>query len=158
VVLLLLLVATVIMPVDYEAGADRKHAHTISQGVIDAITGHSHHHAHPADPPSGLPDPLRSEPDVPHLLGSSMPITSLAAVQDLGLLIAALLAGALARPIWRPATHLLNRSIGVETLPPRQEWEMAGIWISDFSTGVILSRACGARDDGWVRAHWMLVV
>ncbi len=126
VVLLILLVATVIMPVDYKAGADREHAHTIFQGVIDAITGHSHHHAHPDDadtaPPPGLPDPVRSEPDVPQPLGSSMPITALAAIQDLGLLIAALLAGAIVRPNWSLAAHLLNRCIGVETPPPRMAY------------------------------------
>lgn len=148
VVLLTLLLATIVMPVDYRAGADVEHPHTIFQGVIDAITGHHHHHHEEPDGargitrvtattsafvPVGVPLSIVAEPplqslhveavsqdtDAPELLGASMPITFLASIQALGQLVAALLAGTIARPLWSQAPRLLNRAVGVEIPPPR---------------------------------------
>ncbi|MDQ3443710.1 MAG: hypothetical protein M3490_08905 [Chloroflexota bacterium] len=42
-VLLILLLATIVMPVNYRAGTDYGHAHTIFHGLIDAVAGHHHH-------------------------------------------------------------------------------------------------------------------
>jgi hypothetical protein len=149
VALLTLLLATIVMPVDYRAGAKVEHPHTIFQGVIDAITGHHHHHHEEAETtgpvsspavtftpfvPVGVPlsilaDPLgqplqveavSQDTDAPELLGVSMPITSLASIQALGQLVAALLAGTIARPLWSQAPRLLNRAVGVDIPPPRQ--------------------------------------
>lgn len=148
VVLLTLLLATVVMPVNYRAGTEVEHPHTIFQGVIDAITGHHHHHHEEAEttgpdlspgvtltpfvrvdlPLSILADPLvqplhvealSQDTDAPELLGVSMPITSLASIQGLGQLVAALLAGTIARPLWSAAPRLLNRAVGVDIPPPR---------------------------------------
>ncbi|MDQ3654072.1 MAG: hypothetical protein M3457_03185 [Chloroflexota bacterium] len=148
VVLLTLLLATIVMPVNYRAGAEVEHPHTIFQGVIDAITGHhQHHHEEPDNAgrvlspgatltpfvPVGVPlsiladslvQPLKVEAvsqdtDAPELLGVSMPITSLASIHALGQLVAALLAGTIVRPLWSQAPRLLNRAVGVEIPPPR---------------------------------------
>ncbi len=143
VVLLTLLLATIVMPVNYRAGTDQAHAHTIFQGLIDAVVGHHHHHdepvgnvlPEPSSPfaPAAIPlsihedghvEPLSldsaiQETDAPELLGLSMPITSFASIQALGQLVAALLTGASARPQWGQTPHLLNRAVGVEVPPPR---------------------------------------
>lgn len=33
-----------LMPISYRAGTETSHAHTIFQGIVDAIAGRSHHH------------------------------------------------------------------------------------------------------------------
>jgi len=143
VVVLVLFAATLVMPVSYRAGADHAHAHTIIQGIIDTIVGHPHHHGDHAHEPSaqlGSPfaptgpslsvyagpedvnrqaEDVTPELDPPERLGLSMPISAAAAVQALGMLVAALLGGACRRPLWHEARRLLNRTVGVETPPPR---------------------------------------
>lgn len=144
-VLITLLLATIAMPVTYRAGAEDEHPHTIFQGMLDAITGHHHHHGASTESvepaavelspfmPVGIPlsiletprlepphvDDLKGDTDAPELLGVSMPITSLASIQSLGLLVAALLAGVARRPLWSQAAHLLNHVVAVESPPPR---------------------------------------
>lgn len=148
IVLLILLLATIAMPVTYRTGAEVEHPHTIFQGMIDAITGtHHHHHDHPVGAetddhaavetspfvPVGVPlsilenprlepphvDDLNRGTDSPQLPGVSMPITSLASIQSLGLLVAALLAGVADRPLWSQTVRLLNHAVAVESPPPR---------------------------------------
>lgn len=142
-VLVTLLLATVVMPVNYRAGADHAHAHTIFQGLIDLIAGHPHHHGdHHAGPqadtvspfaPVGVPlsvlsvpeiDPERRElltatPDAPELLGLSMPISAFAAIQGLGQAFTAPPSEASAPPAWAKPPHLASRTVGVEIPPPR---------------------------------------
>lgn len=113
-----LLLATIVMPVNYRAGADHEHAHTIFQGMIDAIIGHPHHHAGHMIDHDHL-DPVSPDPDAPELLGLSMSIISFATIQALGLLVASLLAGAASRPLFSKARRLLTRTVGVEVPPPR---------------------------------------
>jgi hypothetical protein len=118
--LLALVLATRLMPVSYRAGADHDHPHTIFQGLIDAVVGHSHHHHHTVDDAHSEPDPsVYAGPDAPNVLELSMPISSLTAIAALGFLIAALLAGIAARPGWSTASRLVDRTLTVEPPPPR---------------------------------------
>jgi hypothetical protein len=142
--LLTLLVATLVMPVNYRAGAADEHAHTIFQGLIDAIVGHPHHHdeataesAGPAtartaiSPFGNLSVPLVVQvqaeraaanprsPDAPRLLAFSMPISDTSAIQALGLLVAALLAGEAIRPLWDQRPRLTAWRVAIEPPPPR---------------------------------------
>jgi hypothetical protein len=146
VVLVVLVVATLVMPVNYRAGADAQHAHTIFQGLIDLMVGHHHHHDSPTGTESDMTRPGVSpfasaaiplsvlahtatiaentdatvpSPDAPQLLGLSIPISSLTAIQSLGLLLAALLAGASARPLWSAMPRLVAWVHGEEPPPPR---------------------------------------
>jgi hypothetical protein len=146
-VLTILLLATMVMPVNYRAGADHQHSHTIFQGMIDAITGHPHHHhnehedsageqARPSlSPFSPVAIPLTviieaetaiasdtlatSIPDSPHLLGLSTPISASAAIAGLGILIATMLAGSILRPWWSPGRPLADWCSGEDPPPPR---------------------------------------
>lgn len=143
VVLLALLLTTFVMPVSYRAGGDHAHAHTIFQGLIDAIVGQPHHHgpddtaADPASPfaPAAIPlsahadlredprsadEPVVTKVDTPEQLGLSMPIVASAAILTLGLLVAALLTLQDGRQIWANGARLLAREVGVEIPPPRQ--------------------------------------
>lgn len=142
VLLALLVLATLVMPVNYRAGADREHTHTIFQGLIDTVVGHPHQHGATApanDHPSSISpfaslaiplaalvsadsptvSPASSESDTPSLLGLSMPISALSAIQALSLLIAALLAGVSSRPLWQSTVRLLDRAFGEDPPPPR---------------------------------------
>jgi hypothetical protein len=142
--LLLLFVATLVMPVNYKAGAQDEHAHTIFQGLIDAISGHAHHHASDA---AEQPQPVSISPftnpaiplkavieadlaqeaavatspvtDEPTLLALSMPILAVAAVQSLGLLVAAALAGVAGRSLWAQRPRLTAWCRTLEPPPPR---------------------------------------
>lgn len=143
-VLGLLVVATLLMPVSYRAGTDQSHPHTIFQGLIDLIAGQPHqhhdgepHHHHDADTPHAGQSPLATppgileaaghqddlgppgEPDIPSLLGMSMPISDHATVQALALLLAALLAGDAPRAPWSATRTLAGRAPAVESPPPR---------------------------------------
>lgn len=140
VVLVVLALATLLMPVNYRAGADTSHPHTILQGLVDVIVGEPHRH----DPgESGPPRPVVSpfapvtapldllastaaseaasaaEPDVPVMLGMSMPISSMSAIAALALLLAALLAGTGIVPPWTIAQALRARGPAQEPPPPR---------------------------------------
>jgi hypothetical protein len=147
VVLATLLLATMVMPVNYRAGAEHQHSHTIFQGMIDGIAGHPHQHPGTADAPANeraskpvspfvsaaIPlsvlveaetairsdSPAISTPDSPHLLGLSAPITSTSAIIALGFLIATLLAGSIARPWWSHGRPLADWCAGEDPPPPR---------------------------------------
>jgi len=146
VVLLTLLMATLIMPVNYRAGTETGHSHTIFQGIIDTIVGHPHHHenqeiASTPEPRSSVSPfasvaiplsvlvhtddavsagtPTSPEPDLPSLLGLSVPISSTAAIQGLSILIAALLAGFVLRPLWSRQNTPNPWCFGQEPPPPR---------------------------------------
>lgn len=142
VLLAVLVLATLVMPVNYRAGADHAHTHTIFQGLIDTVVGHPHQHGNiaattertPAISPfaslaiplaalvsadSAAVDQTPSESDAPRLLGLSMPISALSAIQALSLLIAALLAGVSTRPLWRTTLRLLDCAFGEDPPPPR---------------------------------------
>jgi hypothetical protein len=41
----LLVLMILLMPISYRAGTETSHAHTVFQGIVDAITGHPHHHS-----------------------------------------------------------------------------------------------------------------
>jgi len=144
-VLLILLLATIVMPVNYRAGTDYGHAHTIFHGLIDAVAGHHHHYDEPLNETPAKPaspfvsaaillsvhgdrrveslgfDPANQETDTPKLLRASMPITALASIQALGQLVAALLAETLASPLWSQTLRLVQRAVVVESPPLRRE-------------------------------------
>jgi len=139
--LVLLLAATLVMPIQYKAGAPDEHAHTVFQGLIDAISGYPHHHAgdtaeqrrptpvspfaNPAIPLQAMidadldstsPSPVT---DVPALLALSMPILAMTAVQALGLLVAAALARVADRDPWDRPARLTGWCRPLEPPPPR---------------------------------------
>ncbi len=136
----LLIVATLVMPVSYRAGSDTAHAHTVFQGLIDLIAGHQHHHdgedvAASQSPASMLFSPLppslliaanhvdqiasTADPDVPEILGMSVPISALAAIQGLRLLVLALLASIVVGRLWGQIPVLMAIQLAIETPPPR---------------------------------------
>lgn len=136
----LLLLATLLMPIEYRAGSSEAHTHTIFQGVVDAITGHTHHHAGDSTDPapgsaispfSALTIPLStanvasgpaeepSLPDEPSILGLSTPILASAAILALGLLVMTLLSGGTRHPEWARRDRLQGWIPGAESPPPR---------------------------------------
>jgi hypothetical protein len=138
VILGVLVLATVLMPVSYRAGSDSAHPHTVFQGVIDLLSGHPHHHTvEPVNsaPASALFSPLPTslllavshvdrvatpaEPDIPELLGLSVPISALAAIQELRLLLLALLSSVVIGRIWTAHRSLVAIPSPVESPPPR---------------------------------------
>jgi hypothetical protein len=138
VVLGVLILVTIVMPVSYRAGSDTAHPHTVFQGMIDLLSGHPHHHGAAAvepAPASALFSPLPTslliaashvdrtavpgEPDIPQILGLSVPISALAAIQDLLPLLLALLASVLIGRIWTAHPRLVAIPEPVESPPPR---------------------------------------
>ena len=122
--LLVLLLAMLLMPVSYRAGSDREHAHTIFQGMIDAVLGQPHHHHHHGEDDAHAENDATAEarPDIPNPLGLSTPISSQAAIQILGLLIAGMLTAVAVRPLWADARRLLERAFTEDPPPPRRAW------------------------------------
>jgi len=137
-VLGILVVATLLMPVSYRAGTEQSHLHTIFQGLIDLIAGEPHHHGAdtaqaarspfaPLTVPLGLlsdtnhQDDLATsgEPDIPRMLGISMPISDHTTIQALAMLIATILGGGAARAPWTAVRTLAGRATLVEHPPPR---------------------------------------
>lgn len=135
-----LLLATLLMPIEYRAGSSEAHTHTIYQGVVDAITGHAHHHAgDDSEPPAGITispfsaltiplstssattDPVEEPalPDEPSILGLSAPILASAAILALGLLVIALLSGGTCQPEWARRHRLQGWIPRAESPPPR---------------------------------------
>lgn len=125
--LVLLTALVMLMPVSYRAGTETSHPHTIFQVMIDMVAGHPHHHhgnhddradhAHAGNPETGTADdayspgghvpdadermdPTPSSPDIPTSLGMSNPIDVAASIHALGALVAAILGGSAACPLW----------------------------------------------------------
>jgi len=67
----LLVLMTLLMPISYRAGTETSHAHTVFQGIVDAITGHPHHHS--GDANAKLSESARLSPFVP----ANVPLGSL---------------------------------------------------------------------------------
>lgn len=142
-VLLLLLVALVLlMPVNYRAGTDASHPHTIFQGLIDMVTRQPHHHHGDHDPPrdgadhagtanldggSETSDPGAAEriephltsPDMPSWLGLSSPIDATAAIHALGALVAAILGGSGMRSLCDAVRVFSGLTLTLDPPPPR---------------------------------------
>lgn len=138
-VLWILMAAMLLMPVSYRAGTEQSHPHTIFQGLIDLVTGEPHHHHEaetaqttrspfaPLTVPLGLlgdaghQDDLAISgvPDIPRLLGVSMPISDQATIQALAVLIALLFAGSATRALWTAIRALDGIVPGIESPPPR---------------------------------------
>lgn len=145
--LALLVALVVLMPVSYRAGTDTSHSHTIFQGLIDMVIGQPHHHAstHSHAPvssdaehrdtqtahdatrrtdqdqhPSEGPEAGTTSPDMPALLGLSMPIDGTASIHALGALLAAILGGSAIRSIWGTVRTASGRTPTLEPPPPRR--------------------------------------
>ena len=136
----LLLLATLLMPIEYRAGSSEAHTHTIYQGVVDAVTGHTHHHdGDDSEPTAGItispfsaltiplstsgdatgPAQEPSLPDEPSILGLSTPILASAAILALRHLVMALLSGDTPQPGWARRYRLQGWMPGAESPPPR---------------------------------------
>ncbi len=143
----LLALVMLLMPVSYRAGTGTSHAHSILQGVVDTAVGHPHHHREetgtatsrrivspfvPANVPldswatghmggagSALSSGQPASPDMPERMGLYSPIEPSSPIQELGALIALLLANAAGAPLWESVTRLLQVSIVQDPPPPR---------------------------------------
>ncbi len=143
----LLAVLMLLMPVSYRAGTEVSHSHSILQGIVDTLTGHSHHHDEetvsttsrfvaspfaPANVPLGSwmtgdaseaasadAGARSGSPDIPEQMGLYSPIESTSPIHELGSLIALLLAGAIRASLWGKANRLLQVCITQDPPPPR---------------------------------------
>ena len=143
----LLILLMLLTPVSYRAGSETIHAHSIFQGVVDTVTGHTHHHHQetgaatsrlsvsplsqanvPIDSwmtgsatgTAGASSGARLEiPDIPERMGLYGPIAPSSPIQELGALIVLLLAGVARASLWGTMTRLLQVCIGQDPPPPR---------------------------------------
>lgn len=135
-VLGMLVLATLMMPVNYRAGTDLAHSHSVFQSIIDTVTGHTHHHANeptvtklapspfaPAALPlasAAQPAPTSSEGDVASILASApAPVSPFSAMQLLGLLVAGLMMMAAFARHWPVRLRPSSLSLPIEIPPPR---------------------------------------
>lgn len=136
---------TLLMPVNYRAGTDYAHAHTIFQIWIDAASGRSHHHVQNEQVDAGhetsnadahalqLPHvhapngeavilgdaSVTQQPDNAEPVTTSMPIQHANSLGVLSVLIAMLLADIARRPQWANGRRLFGVVRIPDPPPPR---------------------------------------
>ncbi len=139
----LLILLMLMMPISYRAGTETSHTHSILQGVVDTVTGHTHHHGEqpdagtasspvlspfaPATVPLGsrttAPVPSTgtqsTAPDIPEHIGLYSPIETSSPIHELGSLIALLLSGTACAALWGSVNRLLQVCITQDPPPPR---------------------------------------
>lgn len=132
----MLVVATLMMPVNYRAGTDLIHSHSVFQTIIDAVSGHAHNHANdpsgtqlvpspfaPAALPlasAAQPMPSSSDGDVASVLSSApAPVSPFTAIQLLGLLVAGLMLVAAHSRHWPVRLRPASQALRIEIPPPR---------------------------------------
>ncbi len=115
-VLVFAAVLTILMPVNYRAGADHVHAHTVFQTWIDAATGRSHHH-HEYDHHDAAT--LAIQPDTAEPLTSHMPIQHANLLGALSALIALMSVGVPFRLVWPRGDRLAGIIRRLDPPPPR---------------------------------------